>query len=161
MSDRWIFAAIFGGVWALIGIVFLAIGLAMRRAWTRREERLRARTDGVVLEMVRHESHSSSGSSVSWRPLVEFDYEGRRISLEAADSVSRKKYYEGQRVTVLYDPDDPAAFRVAGEEEARTLFRVFTAVGAGCLAVALIAVAIVTLTSPRVQWLARYRWLRR
>ena len=160
MSDAGMFFAIFCGVWFAIGVVFLSVGLGLRRSWVRREERLRGRAEGTVLEVIRHTSHSSDGTSVSWCPLVEFEYEGRRISLEAQEGVSRKKFYEGQRVPVLYDPDDPSAFRIEGETGGRTLYRVFTAVGAGCLGVAIIAAAVGVLTSPRIQWLMKYRWFR-
>ena len=160
MSGIAVFFGIFCGVWAIIGIVFLAVGLGLRRSWVNQGERLRGRADGTVLEVIRHDTHSYRSTSTSWNPLVEFDYEGRRISLEAKDGVSRKKYYEGQRVTVLYDPDDPASFRIEGDETGRTLYRVFTAVGAACLAVALIAAAVGLFANPEVRWLMKYRILR-
>ena len=160
MSDAGMFFAIFCGVWFVIGVVFLAVGLGLRRSWTHREDNLRGRAEGTVLEVIRHESHTSDGTSVSWCPLVEFDFEGRRISLETKESVSRKKYYEGQRVNVLYDPDDPSAFRIEGETGGRTVYRVFTAVGAGCLAMALIAAAVGVFTDPEIRWMMKYRWFR-
>lgn len=160
MSDMRVFFAIFCGVWAIIGVVFLAVGLGLRRSWTHREDHLRGRTEGTVLEVIRHESHSSDGTSVSWRPLVEFDCDGRRISLETKESVSRKKYYEGQRVMVLYDPDDPSAFRIEGDTSGRTGYRVFIAVGLGCMAIALVGVAVGVFTDPEIRWMMKYRWFR-
>ena len=158
MSGTMVFVSIFSGVWGLIGAIFLAIGLGMGRSWRRREERLRASADATVVEVVRHTHHSSDGNSTSWNPLVEFDYEGRRIALEAQDSVSRKKYYEGQRVRILYDPDDPATFRIEGESGTRVIHVIFTVVGAVCLLVALAAAAIGLLFNPEIRWLMKYRW---
>ena len=158
MSGTMVFVSIFSGVWGLIGAIFLAIGLGMGRSWRRREERLRASADATVVEVVRHTHHSSDGNSTSWNPLVEFDYEGRRIALEAQDSVSRKKYYEGQRVRILYDPDDPATFRIEGESGTRVIHVIFTVVGVVCLLVALAAAAIGLLFNPEIRWLMKYRW---
>ena len=131
----------FSGTWIIVGIVFLAVGIGIGRALRRKEERQRANAEGVVLEMLRHTSHSRNGESVSWRPLVEFDYEGRRISLEG-DTVSRKKYYEGQRVQLYYDPDDPACFRIEGEGGERIVSRVFTVVGAVCLGIGIVSAVL-------------------
>ena len=160
MSGTLVFVSIFSGVWGLLGAIFLAVGLGMGRGWRRREERLRASADATVVEVVRHTHHSSDGDSTSWNPLVEFVYEGRRITLEAQDSVSRKKYYEGQQVRILYDPDDPASFRIEGENGARTVHVVFTVVGAVCLLIALAAVVIGFLANPETRWLMKYRWFR-
>ena len=156
MGDTLIFVILFTGTWWLIGVIFLVIGLAMRGSWRRREETLRAETEGVVLEVVRHKTGTGKNSSVSWRPLVEFDYEGRRISLEA-DSVAFKRYYEGQPVKVLYDPGDPTRFRIAGERGDQTAHRALIAVGAGCLAIGLVALVIAALTDPTALRLLRRR----
>ena len=147
MFDAALFAIIFSGIWTLVGSVFLAIGLGMRRHWQAREERLRGQADATVLEVIRHTHQSSGGSGTSWNPLVEFDYEGRKISLEADEGVSRKKYYEGQRVSVRYDPDNPAAFRIEGENAMRLLYRVFIGVGAGCLAIAAVSAVIILMAN--------------
>lgn len=145
MSGTGLFVAIFSGTWALVGAVFLAVGIGMGRAWRRKQERLRAQADGVVLEVIRH----AGCDSVSWRPLVEFDCEGRRISLEG-DAVSRKRYYEGQPVRVRYDPDDPSCFSIEGENGGARIGRVFTAVGAACVAVAVIAALLAQGASPKL-----------
>ncbi len=137
------FIVIFTGVWCLVGAVFLAIGIGMGRSRARREERLRDRADGVILEMIRHtESRHDGETTTSWRPLVEFDCEGRRISLEG-DAVGRKKYYEGQRVRVRFDPDDPSVFCIEGDDPIRLLSRIFTAVGAACIVIGLAAAVVV------------------
>ena len=158
MFDAALFAIIFSGIWTLVGSVFLAIGLGMRRHWQAREERLRGQADATVLEVIRHTHQSSGGSGTSWNPLVEFDYEGRKISLEADEGVSRKKYYEGQRVRILYDPDDPATFCIEGESGTRVIHVIFTVVGMVCLLVALAAAAFGLLFNPEIRWLMKYRW---
>ena len=144
MFDKSLFILIFTGIWYLVGAVFLAVGFGLRRASLRREERLRARTDGTIAEVVRHERHTSNGRSVSWYPIVEFEVDGHRISLESSDGSGRKAFYEGQRVEVLYDPDDPACFRLAGRNAGLLAGNIFIAVGLGCMAIGIVAAVIVS-----------------
>lgn len=143
MSDSKLFTIIFTGVWCLVGAVFLAVGIALRRSFLRKEERLRARAEGTVTEVVRRVSHSSNGVSVSWRPIVDFDADGRRVSLESSDGGGQKAFFEGQKVEVLYDPDDPTCFRLEGHATMGTVSKVFLAVGLGCVAIGLVAALLV------------------
>ena len=139
MPDRGLFTLIFTGVWCLVGVIFLAVGFALRRSFLRKEERLRARATGTVTEVVRRVSHSSDGDSDSWYPIVSFEADGRAISLESDVGGGRKRFYEGQTVEVLYDPDDPSCFTLEGLDPTRLLGRVFLGVGLGCVAIGLVA----------------------
>ena len=139
MSDTAMFTLIFTGTWCLVGLIFLCVGLAMRKSALNREERLRARTSGTVIEVVRHGGANGAG----WFPIVEFEADGRRLSLESQDGGSARSFYEGQSVEVLYDPDDPASFQLEGMDTARLVGTIFLWVGLGSIAVGLIAALIV------------------
>ena len=143
MPDRGLFTLIFTGVWCLVGVIFLAVGFGLRRSFLRREERLRARATGTVTEVVRRVDHSSDGGSASWYPIVSFEADGRAISLESDAGGGRKRFYEGQSVEVLYDPDDPSRFMLEGHDPTRLVGRVFLGVGLGCVAIGLVAALLV------------------
>lgn len=143
MSDNAVFSIVFTGVWCLVGTVFLGVGIAFSHSFRRKEERLRARATGTVAEVVRREHHGSNGGSVNWYPIVEFDVDGRTLSLECEDGGGRKVFYEGQRVEVLYDPDDPACFRLEGRSPVGLLGRVFIIVGLVCIALGAVVGALV------------------
>lgn len=132
-----LFVLLFTGIWCFIGLVFFCVGAGLRRAYSRREERLRARAEGVVTEVVRKVSHGSEGESVGWYPIVEFTVDGRRVSLQSGVDSGRRQYFEGQTVEVLYDPDDPFVFRLEGEDTFKLLGTIFLAVGLGCIAIGL------------------------
>lgn len=151
MSDNAIFTVVFTGVWCLVGTVFLGVGIAFRRSFLRKEERLRARATGTVTEVVRREHHNTQGNSVNWYPIVEFDVDGRALSLECEDGGGRKAFYEGQRVEVLYDPDDPACFRLEGRSPVGLLSRVFIIVGLACIALGAAVGALVGGLFPRAR----------
>lgn len=139
MFDVKMFTLVFTGIWCLVGVIFLCVGLAMRKSALNREERLRARTSGTVIEVVRHGGANGAG----WFPIVEFEADGRRISLESRDGSGARRFYEGQAVEVLYDPDDPACFQLEGMNTVRLVGTIFTWVGLGSIAVGLIAALIV------------------
>lgn len=139
MADRSLFTLLFTGIWCLVGAIFLAIGVGLRRSARRREERLRARADGTVTEVVRRVSHGTDGDSVSFYPIVSFQADGRALSLECSDGGGRKTFYEGQSVTVRYDPDDPTCFALEGRDTPRLLGSIFLAVGLGCAAIGVAA----------------------
>ena len=129
MTDRGLFTLIFTGIWCLLGVIFLCVGLGLRRSFLRREERLRARAPGRVAEVVRRDSRTSEGRSTAWYPIIEFEADGRTISLESGEGDGRKRFYEGQAVEVLYDPDDPSCFRLEGFETTNLVGKIFTAIG--------------------------------
>ena len=135
MSHNTEFILLFTGIWCLVGGIFLAVGIGLRRSFDRREERLRARATGTVEEVVRRASRDSA----SFYPIVAFEYEGRTISLESDAGGGRKKYYPGQRVEVLYDPDDPTCFRLENDGGTRLIGNIFLAVGLGCAAIGVVA----------------------
>ncbi len=150
MSDSSLFILIFSGTWGLLGVIFLIVGFGLRRSFLRKEERLRARATGTVTEVVRRVSHSSDGTSPSWYPVVDFEADGRKISLESSDGGGRKRFYEGQRVEVLYDPDDPTCFRLEGVATANRVGKIFLGVGLACIAIGLIAALIVSRNPSRI-----------
>ncbi|MBQ8110947.1 MAG: DUF3592 domain-containing protein [Clostridia bacterium] len=140
MTHSGLFTLIFTGVWCLVGVVFLAVGIGLRRRFFRMEERLRARSEGTVAEVVRRVNQGARGDSVGWYPIVEFMADGHKISLESA-SGGRKRFYEGQKVQVLYDPDDPTCFRLESDNTLRLMGGIFLAVGLGCVTIG-VAVAL-------------------
>ncbi len=143
MTDRGLFTLIFTGIWCLVGVIFLCVGCGLRRSFLRREERLRARTTGRVAEVVRRESRSSDGASIAWYPIIEFEVDGHTISLESGDGGGRKRFYEGQSVEVLYDPDDPSCFRLEGVDTTNLVGKIFIAIGLASVAIGVIAALIV------------------
>ena len=157
MSDNAAFTLIFTGVWCLVGVIFLGVGIAFRRSFLKKEERLRARASGTITEVMRRVRHGSDGASVNWYPIVEFEAEGRRISLECEEGGGRKAFYEGQPVEVLYDPDDPSCFRLEGRSATSLLGNIFLAVGLGCIAIGVAVGWIVNAASPGIHFINHTR----
>ena len=138
MGESDLFVLMFTGIWCLVGAIFLAVGIGLRRSFARREERLRARTEGRVADVFSRTSYSGSSRSVSWYPVIAFEAEGLEYELEYHVGGSRRAFSPGQSVEVLYDPDDPTCFRLEGHATTRLLGTVFLLTGLACVAVGVI-----------------------
>lgn len=146
MSGNAMFILIFSGIWCTLGVVFLCVALGLRRSFERKEERMRGRAPGVVTEVIRRGTNGRY-TTVTFHPIVEFEADGKRISLECSDGGGRKSFYEGQNVEVLYDPDDPTRFRVEGFSDTQVTSKVFLAVGLGCIGIGIVVGLLVGLLS--------------
>jgi hypothetical protein len=128
----------FGGIWFAVGVVFLAVAMAIGVNGARLDARFAAQgrtVEGVVLgkEIVSSSSSSSSSSSPSYR--VTFRFTGERgetlrgtadVEAEAWDAL-----IERGPIAVTYLPERPQAYRVAGQRQTeRVLSLVFGGVGA-------------------------------
>lgn len=103
------------GIFALVGIGMLRIGLNGRREWQQKQERERARTTGSVVEVRREQKHMRRGPSwTACTPVVAFRAEGRNYQLDAVASTEPDEFAPGDAVEVLYDPDEPTRFHIEG-----------------------------------------------
>ena len=69
MNDTTLFIVMFTGIWCFVGLIFLIIGIAFKRSFERREERLRGHAEGTVTEVVRRRSRDTS----SFYPIDSFE----------------------------------------------------------------------------------------
>ncbi len=142
MNDKTIFLITFCGTWALLGAVFLAVGQGLAVARQKKMRRCSERVWGQVADIV--PSRGGEGG-VTMTPVVEYVTPQGLMRQCSAFSSGRCRYAIGQQVAVWYDPQDPSLWYLEGEKGPRVLSVVFTAVGAGCLAIALLAWGCVAL----------------
>jgi hypothetical protein len=111
------FFTIFGGIFGLIGLVLLSVGIALA-ASTASFLASAKRTDGTVVALIARTTttRSSSGhtrSSTAWYPTVEFTVSGRRYSFQSSAGGNPPSYEKGESVPVAYDANDPSTARIA------------------------------------------------
>jgi hypothetical protein len=107
------FSTIFGGIFGLIGLVLLCVGIALA-ASTASFLASATRTDGTVVALTEQTSYDRQGrSSTSWYPTVEFTVDGKRYSFQSSTGSNPPSYKKGESVPVAYDADDPSNARIA------------------------------------------------
>lgn len=87
-------------VFSLIGLVFLMIGVGFVCS-SYSLLSVAQRTEGTVIRLV------GNGRRGSVAPVVEFFLEGNRREFQSWLSTSPPQFGVGEKVTVLYDPNDP------------------------------------------------------
>jgi uncharacterized protein DUF3592 len=95
-----------------VGALFLIIALLLWKQ-TRGFLAHARQTTGTVVEL--REVRDSDGGSSTWKPVVNFVADdGRDITFAASFSSKPAPYDVGERVDVLYLPDDPLQARIKG-----------------------------------------------
>lgn len=117
---------IVGGIFFPIGLVLVAVALYFIQA-DRKLAQAGGRAEGTVIEIVH--ARGTSGKIV-YRPLVEFRTPGRERQEFANDvSSSLPGYGRGERVQVLFDPDNPADAKIDSFMERFFIPSIFGLVG--------------------------------
>lgn len=100
-----------GRLFALgLGLAFLAgsVSLHLRR------RRFRARARSVEAEVVSIEQHEERGRT-RYRPVFRFvTWQAETVEAHMPTSSSRPPFEEGEKIRILYDPEDPARILAPG-----------------------------------------------
>ncbi len=144
MKDSTLFIMIFSGIWGLVGVIFLCIGLMLLKNQKKKMINCTSKTYGKVIDLVRRSSnYGSSGHSSSWHPVFEYEIGELKYIKESNIGKSQSNYAVGQDVEVYYNPQDPHEFYIKGEGLQRTLGIIFTCVGIVCIFVAILVAVLV------------------
>lgn len=129
MSDRQFFF-IFGGIFAGIGTIFLVIGLSFVQN-TRSFLATASTTEGEVIALERRRSsQSNGGSSHTYYPVVKFTApDGEPIQFEGQVGSRPPAFRVGQRVAVLYNPEEPQSARIRSWGELWFAATIFSGLG--------------------------------
>jgi len=98
------FFAILGGVFGLVGVVLLGVGVVWA-AFTMNFLAAAERTEGTVVAL---DGGMSSGSGKVWYPTVEYTVDGRVHSFDSRVGSNPPAFDEGDTVPVAYEPTDPS-----------------------------------------------------
>ena len=140
MSDLTMFCWMFFGIWALVGAIFVAVALILRRVRQRRLEKCTMSATGTVVELRCRRSRNGG----AYYPVVEFEAAGKPVRVCSNYGSSPARYAQGQRVSVRYDADETARFYIEGDRTARILETVFLFVGLGCVLIGSLVAGIVS-----------------
>ena len=144
MSETLLFAIIFCGVWALIGIVFLTMGIVMYRNEKKLKENCTEMTYGTVTDIIRNVARDEKGSyNDSFNPLFEYNIGELKYIKESSYGTPQPQYAIGQKVEVYYNPENPNEFYISGETFRKEFAMWFSVAGIASIMIAIISAIII------------------
>lgn len=126
-----LFPEYLGLFFAVIGVVFVFVGIRGLRG-TLSFRRRATQIEGVVTDVRARSSgtHRDGDADIVYYPVLEFTtQDGRQVQTEARTGRSPAPAREGDRVTVQYDPEDPASADIAGSWSGLFLYGLFIVLG--------------------------------
>jgi len=124
------FFRIFGSIFAGIGSIFLITGIIIG-VNTRSFFGKSISTEGTVIDLERHTSRDSKGrSSTAYYPVIKFTANsGKSIEFEANSGSNPPAYTQGQKVEILYNPQEPESATINSWLDLWFLPAMFTGMG--------------------------------
>jgi hypothetical protein len=113
-------AAWMAGIGALVASI--CMGFAVK-AWTFASSA--REVEGTVIRIDRSELRGRS----SFRPIVSYQINGKAFQLKSDIGTSHQAYRVGEKVTVLYKPENPARGRIKSFSELWALPLIFGVIG--------------------------------
>lgn len=104
-----------GGMFTLMGALFVVIGLITKKVLTCRQKKASASTIATVVEIVMR----NSDNGANCYPIFEFYANGETHQVCSHIAISPCPFREGERVELCYDPDNPSKIYV--EKQARSM----------------------------------------
>ena len=139
MTQGMLFALSFGGVWGLIGAVFLLVGWNIARDQKRRSSLCVLSTPGRVEEVL---TRAQRRGGASYYPVFSYAAEGQVFTVESSFGWHTPLFSAGDAVTVFYQPGAPQNYYVKEESSSQKFTSYFQKMGLGCLLMAGAAAAI-------------------
>lgn len=136
-----LFTTLFTGMWAVVGVILLVIGLVLSRSEQADGPQPGAETSGTVVDM----RFIQNGQGNAWHPVIGFYVNGEYITQVSPFGGNHNAYEIGQQVTVHYQQDDPSKYCPQEEAADHRLISFFLYTGVGCIAIGLLVGVFLTL----------------
>ena len=102
----------------IISVLLIIAGVVQTAYFHRLKQNATEQVSGEITDVSRHSSFSRSSSHSRRRPKTKYhiyvDYTVGRTEYTTSFTLSRSKFSEGEKVTVMYDPNDPENCYVVG-----------------------------------------------
>lgn len=90
----------------IIGSIILIVGIITGIRFSIRVNKCTNMTTGMVVDVDSREKKEDDSSYTQYKAYISFDEDSPLAENPIESPWSRKKYEEGQKITVFYDPDD-------------------------------------------------------
>lgn len=113
----------------IIGAAFTAIGAGIHHAFKKKAYACSVPTDAVITEYKQEWSLTAGGEgNLLWHPTFAYTAGGKTYKVHSVIGSRKKKFEEGQAMTLFYDPSDPINYYVP-EENPLYITKLFIFIG--------------------------------
>ena len=116
---------IFVGSFLFVGIIFTGFGIVIGKKGKRRRVVCSVETPGKVVDILSEYHRSAEDGGIYYYPVFEYYINGNAIIQKGHTGCRPCKYQKGQEVIIIFNPDKPLEFRVAGEKASNIFSIVF------------------------------------
>ncbi|MBQ7171752.1 MAG: DUF3592 domain-containing protein [Clostridia bacterium] len=99
----------------LSGLVVIAAGIFLLAHGNAVKKRCTEPATGVVVENREREDIDEGVISTVYYPVIEFEADGKTVSVTGSSGQNPAKYRIGDQVELLYNPADPSEMLIRGE----------------------------------------------
>lgn len=129
--DGLFFVIIFGGIFSLLGFVFLTVGILMLKNKKKKELNCTSQTYAKVIDLIKRENNNNYDGyySTSWHPVIEYTIGTQKIVKESPYGNYKPKYEIGQDVELFYNPENYNEYYIKGDNILELVGTIFATVG--------------------------------
>ena len=113
----------------IVGIIFIGVGCFL---FFRNEQLTKNCTEEIeskVVEIKEELNTDSEGIDYMYYPILEFDYKGETVQVKMNSGSSSPSHNIGDKVIILYNPNNYKEFIVKGDSSSSIFSIVFMAIG--------------------------------
>lgn len=139
---------IIGIFFIIFSVIFIAVGSIVMMYPKIKSHKCTETVTAEVVDNLSDISHHSSGrkhysnSSVVYRPVFAFTYEGKDYHIESHTASNPPAFDVGERVELKIDPDDPTNFYAPSDKTTSIIGIIFIAMGSIFLIMGIIFVIV-------------------
>lgn len=116
-GSGWVAWIVFG-ILALLGAIFLSIGIGVTVSRKNKRRKCTAEATGVIVEYRRRRNAFNRASLF---PVIEFTADGKNVRVESHFGSTNPEFAPGDSVVVCYDPNDDKRYYIMNSKIGHTL----------------------------------------
>lgn len=121
----------------LLGVIFLIVGLGIRKNYKRKLEKCDVHTVAKVLGNVKERVSTDDGNMYSYFPVIQFYVNDKAVKQKLTIGYS-KKLEIGSSLEIMYESNKPNNVLIIEKNPQRKIYRIFMGIGMIMLFICLI-----------------------
>lgn len=114
----------------IIGIIFIGVGIFMFISNNNLVKKCTEEVEAIVVDMKKEFSSDDDGDMYTYYPIIEYKVGEDTIKSTMSKGSSNPEYKLGDKVTILYNPNNTKEFIIKGDKSSGIFSFVFMGLGA-------------------------------